>query len=360
MITKKIKILLLQYIILLLGFFIFISTPAQANPENTVNILTWWGYLLPDNVAMAEKSCHVKISFDEYYSDTEFLRRWEEQKQNYDIITFSDIMFNLIKDEVSLNDSPLWEISKQYNPIVREHYQQYHFPTNVVFFTEALTGFIWNPAVVQLDKNDSIDTLFKKAGSNIVAIFDDPTEANMVITLGLNGLNHPAQQEFFSALDPDNFKKVTQNAKIIITDNYQKIYQHPNFAFALTWQGNAMFYEKEKLNTFPFLIHPQLSYVSFDLLAATNNKQATLCVAKALLSKKAMALVENTDYYFSPYLDVKQITSPYFKNIYKDFLTYLPKLPWIQLVSREEFRQLTRQWDTIRLNFSANNNPPIA
>ncbi|OGT05868.1 MAG: hypothetical protein A2103_05585 [Gammaproteobacteria bacterium GWF2_41_13] len=347
----KTKKAFLQFIILL-SCFIFSLPLIQAKPENTVNILTWWGYLLPENIAAAENTCHTKISFDEYYSDSEFLRRWEEQKQNYDMAIFSDVVFNSIKSDISMSDSSLWEITKQYNPIIRNHYQQYHFPKNIVFFTEALTGFIWNPAVVQLDKNDSIDTIFKKAGTNTVAIFDDPIEVNRVIKLALNELGQPIQQLPFSVLTPEYFKKVTQNTRVIITDDNEKVYQHPDFAFALTWQGNAIFYSEQKRKTYPFLVHPQLSYISFDLLGITNNDPATLCVARTLLSPEAMTRVENTDYYFSPYLEDKKIISPYFKSIYNEFLNYLSRLPWIQLASRDEFEQLSKQWDMIRLNLN--------
>lgn len=193
--------------------------------------------------------------------------------------------------------------------------------------------------------------MFKKAGTNIVAIFDDPIEVNMVMKLGMTEFGHPAQQPF-NVLTPNNFKKITQNARVIITDDYEKIYQRPDFAFALTWQGNALFYAGQKNNTYQFLVHPQLSHVSFDLLGVTNNNPSTLCVARVLSSPKAMSLVENTAYYFSPYLDDSKITSPYLKNIYDVFLGYLPTLPRVQPVSRDGFEQLSRQWDIIRLDFS--------
>ena len=74
---------------------------ADVKYNRAVNILTWWGYIdYPEIINAAEKRCHAKISFDQYYSNDEFLRRWREQRDSYDIIIFSNTIYPGIKNEI--------------------------------------------------------------------------------------------------------------------------------------------------------------------------------------------------------------------------------------------------------------------
>ncbi len=143
-----------------------VSSPSQAvqNKIPTVNILTWWGYLdYPEVVSDIEKKCNVKVSYDEYYSSSEFLRR--ERQENYDIVIFSGTIYDLVKANIGLKKSNLWRQSLNYNPIIRKHYLHSDFTPNVVYFLHSLTGFLWNPNVIDIYKNDSIFEIFKKAKS---------------------------------------------------------------------------------------------------------------------------------------------------------------------------------------------------
>ena len=77
----------------------------------------------------------------------------------------------------------MYKISDQYNSIIRDKYLALHFPHNAALFMLSLTGFIWNPAVISLNDKDTVQTIFKKAGKNIVTLLDDATEMNMLLKL---------------------------------------------------------------------------------------------------------------------------------------------------------------------------------
>lgn len=342
---------------LLLLFFTQVSFgDLNKNADKSVNILTWWGYLdYPEINSIIEKQCHVKVSFDEYYSNTEFLRRWKNQKQNYDIVIFSDTIYDVIKNEVAVKNSPLWKQSLNYNPIVKKQYDQHHFPSNVTFFAHALTGFLWNPHVIDLTSNDSVYTMFKKAKNKLVVIIDDPVEARKLISLGYYEALYGDEKyrNFKDDLVPltkGNFKKLVQDSSVYITNNYNRIYGSQSFAFSFTWSGEAVVDLKGSKENYQFLVHPKLSYVSSDLLANLNNRPEVVCAAKTLTSLKVMSLLQNDDYYFSPYVNDSEVTDPFFKNIYSQFKKELPRLSWIKSVPRSEFEALGRTWDVIKLN----------
>jgi len=75
-------------------FVLFFSPTLKAQQSSQVNVLTWWCYLdKPWVSTYIQEKCHVSLSFDEYYTNDEFWRRWASQKSNYDIIIFEDIFY---------------------------------------------------------------------------------------------------------------------------------------------------------------------------------------------------------------------------------------------------------------------------
>lgn len=342
---KIIKYLLGSVLLLLLNVM-----PVYAeNSPNYVNILTWWGYLEhPEIVKSAEKACGAKIIFDVYYSNDEFLRRWREQKKSYDIIVFSNTIYNLIKDEIpKINNSHLWQQSKDYNVIIKNKYISRKFPKNVVFFMHCLTGFLYNTKVITISRNDSILTIFKKANHKIVILINDPYEAKKLLDLSFNKKS--------SFLNVKYFSKLSKYADIYISNGLNNIYKSPNFSFAFIWSGEVIKQVKASNLSLKFLIHPQLSYVSSDLLAQINDNRGATCIANYLTDKKNISIIENKSYYFSSYTDINKIDDDYFKIIYKMFITTLPKLKWIDSVNSNEFDQLNNSWELIKLNLLKNN-----
>lgn len=332
-----------------------ISTPQQLP---IVNVLTWWGYLdYPEVKNLVMQQCHAKLSYDEYYSDEEFLHRFAGKEHTYDIIIFSDTLFNQVKDRANYDKSDLWMQSKNYNETIRKHYESNHFPPNFVYYTHALSGFLWNPAIISLDETDSVFSMFKKAGTNLVVIPDDPLEVKMLMGLGaddskVDRSQHMQSRPYSARLTMDNFSNLVQSSKLYITNDYSEILEKPNFAFAFTWSGEAIEALVGPNKQYRFSVHPDLSYISTDILGVLNGKSASVCVAKALTSKKAMEILQNRTFYFSPYADDSGVTNPRFKRFYKNFLQILPNLKWIDPISKDEFKNIKTIWQTIRVKFT--------
>lgn len=330
-------------------FSLTINVSYGASDLETINILTWWGYLNYSKlITTAENTCHVKISYDEYFSNDEFLRRWEGEKDNYDIIIFSDTIYNAIKNKIPpVKSSTLWKQSLLYNPVIKSRYKKRKYPNNMVYFIHAMTGFLWNPKNISLSSSDSLISIFNKATNNHVVIIDDSVEAKKLIESSLL-----EQSKDKDILNVTNFKRLIQNADVYITNNYSQIYKKPKFAFSFTWSGEAVVDIMESNKKYEFLIHPKLSYISSDLLAQTSNKQSALCVAKVLTTKKAMSIIQNNDFYFSPYTDYTDVINPIFKDIYTRFILALPVLPWLDSTDGASFERLNMSWQLIKLELN--------
>jgi spermidine/putrescine-binding protein len=340
-----------KIIFLIALFFIIFSwntTIIAKQSLPTVNVLTWWGYLgHPEIRKKVQDVCHVDISSDEYYSNEEFLRRFKAGKQEYDIIIFSYTVYNLIKNEITLTHSDLWKQSNNYNPVIKKHYIEDNLPPNIVYFEHSLTGFLWNPKKINLTPTDSISAIFHKADNNITILLDDPIEINNL--LKKSTLANISKNEVY--LSESSFKSLLQNANVYIANGYNNIYNNPNFAFAYSWSGDAiLMLQQNAKKSYRFLVHPKLSYITIDMLAALSNKPYVSCVAKVLSSKNVLDILQNKDYYFSPYTDIKNIPPGSFKDIYTSFLQNLPHLSWIKPASKTTFTKLNRTWEMIKIN----------
>lgn len=329
----------------------FAAAPSDA-PH--VNILTWQGYFTPQINALIAQQCHANVSYDEYYSNDEFLRRFAGNQDLYDIVIFADSVYNLIKDRIKYDKSDLASSSQDYNETIKQHYKKSHFPPNVVYFSHTLSGFLWNPAVMSIDENDSISSIFKKAGINLVAIIDDPAEIRMLtsLELGKNISDKISSQQQTSSLTISNFNNLVQLSKVYITNDFTEIFKKPNFAFAFTWSGVATYESSLSNKPYDFLVHPKLSYVSSDFLAVLNNRSAAVCVAKVLSSKKAASILQNDVFYFSPYVDDTDVTNLQFKKFYDKFRKILPTLRWVTPISQDEFKDINTTWQLIKVKSS--------
>jgi len=340
----------------ILSFFLFVSlllntclaAAPNSNGRPTINILTWWGYLNgSDIVKLAEKECGVTISFDEYYSNDEFLRRWESQRENYDVLIFSGTIYNVVQDRLPhYKSSTLWRQSLGYNKIIRQHYNKAHYPHNVVYFLHSLTGFLWNPKNILLTDQDSVASIFKKARNNYVVLIDDPVEANQLIREGLPKQN---SNDHMSIL---TFKSAMQSANVYITNNYNQIYKKPEFAFSFSWSGEAMVDLMESNKNYQFLVHPKLSYISSDLLAQNSDRKSAFCVSKYLTSRATTINLQNNEFYFPPFLDYSSVKNKTYLGIYKNFMSKLSKMSWIDSENEVDFQKLNDSWQLIKLSLN--------
>ncbi|KTD33572.1 hypothetical protein Lnau_2323 [Legionella nautarum] len=320
-------------------------TNSLAAEKSTVNILSWFGYLRsPEISKLIEKECHATLSVDEYYSNDEFLRRWKAQKDDYDLLVFANLLYKGIKDNITLPEVDLSFISQDYNSVIRQHYVDGNYPKNVVFFSHSLMGFLWNPAVVKLSEQDDMFTVFHKAGANRVILIDDPVEVRNMIGLA-NNHNQPQ-------LNLKNLQKLVQSSKVTLTNDYNKIYESSDFAFSYIWSGEAVIDTQKARKPYEFLMPPKTSFICTDLLAQVKNRPHTACVARVLASKKAMEILQNVNYYFSPYGNASEVNNPLFKDIYQRTFNELPKYSWLPPVSLKEFKQLEQDWKTLKLEIA--------
>lgn len=271
------------------------------------------------------------------------MRRWQTQKDSYDIIIFSDTIYKIVKNNLpALDQSDLWKQSLIYNPIIKKHYQKMKFPHNVVYFFHALTGFLWNPQNMSLAPQDSIYEIFKKANGKYIVIIDDMVEAELLIKAASSNLS---QKFDFSFL-----QEISKSSNIYITNNYTQIYQKPKFAFSFSWSGASIGAIMESNNNFKFLIHPKLSYITSDLLAQNSSDGKTSCIAKFITNKSTASFLQNKLYYFSPYTDNSAATNPTYKYMYDNFIHLLPNLSWKKPIDVHEFYKIGATWQQIKLS----------
>jgi hypothetical protein len=333
--------------IIFLVFFSFNRLIAQE-----VNILTWWGYI--DNtspeIQKINEKCHVTISYDEYYSNNTFVERMHESPDNYDIVIFSKTILNEVQQTISNDASNLYTLTTSYLPQFYQNYLSDGLPQNIVYFSLSLTGFLYNPNVVTINKKDSIQTILDKVQDNLVVIIDDAVEANVLDTK-LSQPNIP-QKENTAANSSisawEHFNNVFKNKHVFITNNPDNIITHGDFAVGFLWSGDAIREISEINSQLKFFVHPQLSYISADLLATLNENPLTRCVAGELAGKEFLNTLQEKTYYFSPYSTGTTTHNPQFKKLYNDMYEQIDTLPWLAPISKDKFNDIKQNWEFIK------------
>ena len=313
-----------------------------------VNILSWFDYIgFADVANEIENTCHVKISYDGYYSNEDFLRRWNNHNRNYDVIIFSDTIYSTVKDELTGVDADLHDLTKNYHPSVKKQFDQIGYLSNVLYFIHAYTVFLWNPNNIAIHEQDDISQIFKNAHDKFVVLVDDPLE-NHILFKSCVDCDKKSDIDYFT---PKNFRLMSQKTKIFTSDNnYAKIFSHRNFAFAYLWSGTALWLQSGHPHL-KIMIHPKLTNISTDLLAVTNDRKESICVARFLASKKLLTKIRNESYFFTPYLDISSINSPLLKKITLHLLRHIDHLKWSRLQNVTDFMHLARQWKVIKQSF---------
>ncbi|CAL7964073.1 conserved hypothetical protein [Gammaproteobacteria bacterium] len=318
-----------------------------ANPKGTVNILTWYAYLRsPEIISAVKDQCGVEIFYDEYYSVSECLSRITTIRDfyYYDIVIFPSDIYELIKEKLNIKNSDLNKVVKDYSSRIKNHYLLHSYPSNVVYFTLTLYGFIWNPAVITLSTSDSVSSMFEKAKDNIVILVNSFTGVWNLIDVN---------QKLPCDLLALAFGKIIQSADIYITNGYNKLYDKDRFAFAFQRSGEAVFTIKASKNkSLSFLVHPDYSYISPDLMAELNSRSETRCVARVLAHKKVLDIIQKKTYYLSPYGTYKSVNDPVFQRVYKWLFDNADKVRWLDSFfakNASEYNELRNMWDKIHL-----------
>jgi hypothetical protein len=291
----------------------------------------------------------VTLSFDTYSSNKEMITRWHENKQRYDILIFSDTIYDAISKDISLKKSNLSEHINKYNSSIKKRFLSRNYPKNIAFFAHALTGFIWNPAIINLTSSDNVKSAFEKAKKNKVILLDDPAEINMLLSVGINQKIKQSK----SNISISSLKEITQDAHVYISNDANQIYHTKEFAFSYQWSGEAFnnFVLNEK---YSFLINQNLSYISTDLIAQVKNNADTACVANYLASEKYLSKLQLKTKYFSPYTNIDSVTESPYKNAYRIFIKKLPSLRWLDSTSAKQLKKIENEWDIVKYELLSN------
>lgn len=325
----------------------FVSMPAQASTQKPiVNILTWWGYLDdPSLITHTELVCNVKISHDVYYSNDEFLRRWSQSSDNYDIIIFSNTIYKMIDQKLNkIQASQLSALSNGYNPTIKKHYLNSHYPHNVAYFAHALTGIIYNPKNILIPPDGSYRTLFDKSTGKIVVLLDDAAEINNFFNLMNTNTSDNALK-----FDEDGFKKMCRKSDIYVGNDLTTIFNDKRFGFSFFWSGDAIT-TITKHPGFKFVVLPKISYISTDLIAQTSDNPSSQCVALELSKKDTLNNINKKNNYFSPYANESIGKESGYWDMYHSFLQSLNVVNWITPLNTKQFNIINEQWEKIKLS----------
>ena len=308
----------------------------------TVNMLVWWGYMDKPWIApYIREKCGVNLSFDEYYTNSEFQKRWSEHKDNYDIIIFEDTFYNPIEKELKRKGSDLSALALNYYPYVRKQFYKKNYPKNVMYFFQSASGFLWNPKLLSVTEEVPVEKIFSNAKGKSIIILDDPF---VVLAMLDNGLIKNEK-----SFNVKKFDRLTQGTNYYIINEYSKIFESENFAFSYIWSGDAIDQAKKSHNNYLFIIGPKFSYVSSDLIAQLTATEQSTCVSRVIAGKDFLNKLQNDTYYFSPYGDMGNVTDAGFKKIYGDYLENLPSLKWIPSISDKQYEAIDEEWKFVKM-----------
>ena len=348
------KILLLVCILFVNNTHASVSTPSK----KTVNVTAFYGFLEDPKIKKAvEKQCNVNFSHDAYYTNAEFLRDFYKQKDSYDVMIFSNMVYGTIKNQLpNIESSNLWKSSADYYPYFKEYYTTHHYTHNTAFFTHAIVGFMYNPALIEINPDEKMSDIFKSAKDNNVILVDDSGEIGNLLTIGYSDNNTIRKNKDGSvSLTYKNLKRMTQDAKIHITSyEFNKIYDSKNFAFSYIWSGDALLYIKKTGKPYKFVIPSNASSICTDLIVQMKDSPEASCVARVLQNQSTLEYFENNSYYFSPYFK-NHINDKSYMALYEKTKKTLPQLRMIQPVENFE-KEYNDSWNKIKLRISNDNN----
>jgi len=323
------------------------TATAETNQTEYINIIAWWGYLnYPWVQPYIRKKCSANISVDQYYSNREFTDLFKSKSSNYDIVISQSPGYNEIRHLVpSIEGSTVHLNSENYNKIIEKHYRQEHFPHNVAYFFQSVTGVLWNDRIIVNQKNLPFPDILHGVSERLITSLDDPIYLSTLISnnkIGDGNLNY------------DSYKKLFGNNIVILANSfYKKIYDHKDFALSYTWSGEAIYDIQHSLNTsrshLHFSVNPSYSFIASDIVAAMNENKKTECVANLLASKKFMDKLQNNTYYFTPFVDPKNVKNKIFLSNYKLYADELDKLKWIPTPLPKTKKHLDQEWAYITM-----------
>lgn len=305
---------------------------------SSVNIISWWNYLDKNSILKLQKKCNAKISLDEYYSSDDFLKRYN--RQNYSIIIFPAEIYSLVSGKIEKRGTSFEKIVEDYHPNVLFSFMDQNFSKNVAIFSLGISGFLYDPKQIEIDQDEDIKNIFKKAKNKKIAFIDDPFESLHLISL---------DKKLPNVTDAvKELKQLVDGTYFIITNDIVKIVKEKDFAFAYTWIGEGFKRISENPNL-KFTVLPGLSYVSADLIASLEKNPQTECVVKMLASKEFLNPILEKTTYFSPYGVTEGIKNKDFALKYKDFINNHNQFEWLHHPDKITYDKMENLWLRIKM-----------
>ncbi|KTD32184.1 spermidine/putrescine-binding periplasmic protein precursor potD (SPBP) [Legionella nautarum] len=328
----------------------------HTDSKKIVNVIAFYGFLEDQRIKNAvESQCNVNFSHDSYYTNAEFLHTFYKQRNYYDVMIFSNMVYGSIKNQLpNIENSNLWKSSNDYYPYFKNYYRTKNYTKNTAFFTHSIVGFMYNPELINITPDQKMSDIFKSAKENNVILVDDSGEIGNLLTIGFS--NDQAIQKNSDgtvSLTYENLKRMTQNSKVYITSDFNRIYDSKNFALSYIWSGDALLYIKKSGKPYKFVIPSNASSICTDLIVQMKDTPEANCVANVLQNQSTLEYFENNTYFFSPYFK-NHINDKSYRELYEKTKKTLPKLRMIQPVENFE-KEYNDNWNKIKLNISKNN-----
>ncbi|RDB37338.1 MAG: hypothetical protein DCC88_00660 [Spirobacillus cienkowskii] len=325
-------------------FYLLITLGLLIIQNNTfaVSIISWWNYLKENEIAILERECSVKISLDEYYSSKEFLRK--VKKFDYSVAIFGNALYDLVESKIENTANIFRSSINQYHPNVAKAFKKQKYSKKTAIGNITTSGFLFNANTVYLNETDSINKIFAKAKGKNVAIMDEPLEALKLVSQYNNNGEIDVSEASIIA-----FQNLVSETQTIIADDILHVVKDKKFAFAYSWSGIAFkrFFDYPDLNL-KFILHPQVSYYTYDLIAPLNNNKDTFCVAKKLAEKNIIDIFVNRQHYYSPYGMPTKVNAM-MEGYHNDFIETFPQFKLLEVNNKNQIK-IINLWEKMILS----------
>lgn len=306
-------------ILILVLYSVLANAIPKESSRKTVNAITFWGYLDDPLMTKAiEKKCHVKFSHDVYYTNAQFIDTFNKRSQDFDIVIASNMAYGSIKDKIPKFDSDLYRHVNDYYPYFKDYYYKQDYNKNTVFFAFALMGFLYNPGVINISLSDPMSQIFKNAKNNLVILTDDSGEVGNLITINQQYID--PKNRAVAKLNYENLKSLTQDTKVFISGDFNKLYDRSDFAFSYLWSGDALMFIKKYNKSYKFVLPITSTSICLDVLIQMKNTPEAKCVAEALQDKSVLEYLQKDTFYFTPYFE-NNINDRLYQQLYKQTKT---------------------------------------
>lgn len=321
--------------------FSFLAAMLFCQNAFAVNVFSPRGYLFLDRntISKLQEKCNTKIFIDEYYSNDEFIRRFNKQN-NYSIIIFSSLFYNLVSHKIKNVPLNFEDITEKYHPNILAAFRKQAFPKNITIFGLDLTGFLFDKNKMDIHKDEELKSIFSKVKNKKIIILDDSIESLKLISL--NKITR----------DSDNviseFERLVGDNHPIFTNVISKKINESDFGFAYLWTGQAHSQIKQNPNL-KFIVHSKASYVALDLIAAVEKNTDVACVVRALSEKDIQEPIHSLVDYFSPYGSQNKIDKSEFFMQNKGFIENIDNLKWHDRPSKDEYQEMSNLWQKMKI-----------